>query len=249
MSKKSAYTQFLSLVLGASLMTAMISCTDESFHPTKNKTSNQVEEPQIEGRYQVTFLPLNSSVSGITSGSAKIRIIANKIAVSVEITDSPAKAIHSQFIYTASECPTELHDINKDGFIDQVEAAKVLGSILIPLDGDLNFQEQGEAHFPWSDSLGNYSYYQEAEFSNMLADLNAPDLNLQDEIVKLIPGHDLKLQGKVIVIEGVSQDDYLPGSIQSIGSNSDRKSLPIACGVIHRAILEDSETTEGVEDI
>ena len=83
----------------------------------------------------------------------------------------------------------------------------------------------------------------------MLADLNAPDLNLQDEIVKLIPGHDLKLQGKVIVIEGVSQDDYLPGSIQSIGSNSDRKSLPIACGIIKRAILEDSETSEGGEGV
>ena len=83
----------------------------------------------------------------------------------------------------------------------------------------------------------------------MLADLNAPDLNLQDQIIKLIPGHDLKLEGKVIVIDGVSQDDYLPGSIQSIGSNSDRKSLPIACGVINRSVLEDSETTSGEEDI
>ncbi len=249
MSKKSTYTQFVSLVLGATLMTAMISCTDESFHPAKNKTTNQLEESQIEGRYEVTFSPLNSSVSGITEGKAKIRIIADKISVSVEMTDSPAKAIHSQFIYTASECPTEIHDINNDGFIDQVEAAKVLGSILIPLDGDLNSQEQGEAQFPWSDSLGNYSYYQEGELSNLLADLAAPDLNLQDEIVKLIPGHDLKLQGKVIVIEGVSQDDYLPGSIQSIGSNSDRKSLPIACGIIKRAILEDSETSEGGEGV
>ena len=249
MSKKSTYTQFISLVLGASLMTAMISCTDESFHPAQNKTSNQLEESQLEGRYEVKFSPLNSSVSGITTGKAKIRIIADKISVSVDITDSPSKALHSQFIFTASECPTEIHDINNDGFIDQVEAAKVLGSILIPLDGDLNSQDQGEAYFPWSDSLGNYSYYQEGEFSSMLADLRAPDLNLQDEIIKLIPGNNLKLQGKVIVIEGVSQDDYLPGSIQSIGSNSDRKSLPIACGIIKRTLLEDSETTEADEDV
>ena len=249
MSKKSTHIQFLSLVLGAFLMTAMISCTDEGGHSVSKTTSNQLEEPQIEGRYEVTFSPLNSSVSGITSGMAKIRIIADKISVSVEITDSPSKAIHSQLIYTATECPTEVHDTNNDGFIDQVEASKVLGSILIPLDGDLNSQEQGEAHFPWSDGLGNYSYYQEGEFSNMLADLNAPDLNLQDQIIKLIPGHDLKLEGKVIVIEGVSPDDYLPGSIQSIGSNSDRKSLPIACGVINRSVLEDSETTSGEEDV
>ena len=249
MSKKSTYTQFVSLVLGASLMTAMISCTDESFHPAKNKTTNQLEESQIEGRYEVTFFPLNSSVSGITEGKAKIQIIADKISVSVEITDSPSKAIHSQFIYTASECPTEVHDINNDGFIDQVEASKVLGSILVPLDGNLNSQDQGEAHFPWSDGLGNYDYYQEGNFSSMLADLTAPDLNLQDQVIKLIPGEALKLHGKVIVIEGVSEDVYLPGSIQSIDANSDRKSLPIACGIINRALLEDSETTEGDEGV
>ncbi len=245
MSKKSTYTQFVSLVLGASLMTAMISCTDESLNPTHKKNTNLLEDSPIEGRYEVKFSPLNSSVSGLTAGKAKIRIIADKISVGIEITDSPSKAIHSQFLYTASECPTEVHDVNNDGFIDQVEASKVLGSILIPLDGDLNSQDQGETHFPWSDGLGNYSYYQEGEFSSMLADLTAPDLNLQDEIIKLVPGHDLKLQGKVIVIEGISEDAYLPGSIQSLGSNSDRKSLPIACGVINRALLEDSETSEG----
>ena len=251
MSKKESYNQMASLVLGVCIMSGMAGC-QEDHAKTKvrgGQKTEQIEEIRIDGKYEVKFVALNTSVSGVSNAKANIHVIADRISVGLEMKESPAESTHSQFIYSASECPNDLNDTNNDGYIDPVEASKVLGSILIPLDGDLSSQTSGLDDFPVSDSMGNYSYYQESILSDLISDLKSKDMNPDDELVKLLPKQNLQLEGKVIIIQGISDEVYLPGSIQTIGTNSDRATLPIACGKISRIVPEESETIETEENI
>lgn len=229
-------------------MSMLASCGQSSSGGGKGNGSKNpyVENPQelgITGRYIAKFKSLNSSVAGITTGEAKIQVIGDQITVAVDVKDSPANTVHTQMIYAANECPTEAHDTNSDGFIDPVEASKVLGKVLIPLDSDLNTQLDGIQEFPSSNFLGNYSYYKEGILSSLIADLQAPDQDDKDELGKLDTKEELKLEGKVIVIQGVASDTYLPGSVRTFEGASDRATLSIACGQITRVMLDDSETS------
>jgi hypothetical protein len=244
MNKKTIYKQLASLVLGACIMSALTACSEEKVNSDGGQKAEPIEELGVEGKYEVKFSSLNTSVAGMTVAKGTIHVIADQISVGLEVQDSPAATTHSQFIYTASECPTELNDSNNDGFIDPVEAAKVLGSILIPLDSDLNTQEDGATNFPAANGVGSYSYYQEAVLSRLVADLQSPDLNPSVEFIKLNGSEDLKLEGKVIILQGVPQDSYLPGSIRVIQPDTDRAALPIACGKIVRTNQTEIEVNE-----
>jgi hypothetical protein len=249
MKNKKRYHQLASLILGVYIMSVVSGCNEHHVKSGGGRVLDPIEELGIEGKYEVKFLPLNTSLAGISNAKAKIHIVADHISVGLDMQDSPPMTLHSQFIYTSSVCPSDIHDVNKDGFIDPQEAAKVLGSILIPLDSDLSSQMDGITQFPSSDSMGKYHYAQEGLLSLLIADLQSPDMNPRDELGKLNSGQKLKLEGKVLVIQGVPEDVYVPGSVSSIGTNSDRASLPIACGKISRVLFEESETSESEEDM
>jgi hypothetical protein len=74
--------------------------------------------------------------------------------------------------------------------------------------------------------------------------LQSPDLNPRDELIKLNASEDLKLEGKVIIVQGIPQDIYLPGSIRVIQPDTDRAALPIACGKIVRTNQTEIEVNE-----
>lgn len=247
MKTRQIFNQLASLIIGFWMMTIFTSCNDHHVKSGAGIEKKTLEELTIDGNYEVAFLPLNSSVSGITNAKASIRIIADTMMVSLEVKDSPALTIHPQYVYNSHVCPEEVHDTNFDGFIDSSEAAKVLNEILIPLDGDLNSQEDGMEYFPIADTLGNYKYSQEGYLPELISDLHLPDLNLKDGLTKLASHQNLKLEGKAVVILGIQEEVYLPGSIRNIGTNSDRSSLPIACGIIKRKLLPESDSI-GVEE-
>ena len=243
MTKRTSCIQLASLIFGACLMTSLSSCGGSH---VATGGGNAAKNPilfteKIEGKYKVIFKSLNSSVSGNTSAAAKIEIFDDKISVDLKAKDAPSNTFHPQAIYNANTCPTEVHDVNNDGFIDPIEAYKVIGEALIPLDSNLNSQEEGSEEFPITDSLGNYFYEQSAVFSTMLADLKMMDLNQYDHLSKLPQGEKFKLEGKVVMILGVAEDVYLPGSIQNLQNISARVALPIACGKIERDYALDDE--------
>ncbi len=247
MSKKTIYTQLSSLVFGACVMSLMASCGGtEKSAASPGSEKNPITQLGLEGRYIAKLNALNTSVAGVTIAEAKVQVIADQLAVSMEVKDSPASTTHSQFIYEGTECPSEIHDTNNDGFIDAIEASKVLGKILIPLDANLNSQSEGLESFPESNFLGNYSYYKEGVLSQLVADLTAPDMDEKDEITKL-SGSDLQLEGKVVVVQGVSNQTYIPGSVATFDGLSDRATLTIACGKISRVMIDESETTHEEE--
>jgi hypothetical protein len=145
----------------------------------------------------------------------------------VDTTGATATS-HPQFIYTGSRCPTTSDDTNGDGYVDVVEAMAASGQMLVPLDSDLTAQDAGGT-FP---SGANYSYDESASYAAMLADLQLPDANTNDTIVKLGANEDLNVGKRVVIIHGVPSSTTLPPTVQGISSLSPQQTLPIACAVL-----------------
>lgn len=242
MTKPSSFYQLASLVVGACIMSTLASCGGShvaSGGGEGGTFSPILQAEKVEGKYMVQFTPLNTSVSGYSLVAGKIKIADDQIIVQLKAKGAPANTLHAAAIYKAETCPTEAHDINNDGFIDPLESYNVIGEALIPLDGDLDSQEAGSDIFPYADMMGTYDYEQSGIFSSMLFDLNSLDLNPSDNVTKLKQGEKLKLEGKIVVVHGVADETYLPGTIRSFGQVSDHVALPIACGKIVRDYMTD----------
>jgi hypothetical protein len=179
--------------------------------------------------------PLNTSVSGNPSGTARIAILGDEMVVNVDMDGVPARITHLQHIHAGSACPTAADDTNGDGFVDVVEGIPRYGAILVPLDGNLESQAGGRSTSPSADGDGSYNYLRRGSFSRFLADLQAPDENPADAVIKLQPGEALNLAGRHVIIHGVPADSNLPETVQTIEGAPAHATLPIACGVIERA--------------
>jgi hypothetical protein len=236
--------QLTALILAASCLTFLSSCSENTKSTANNKAADKLEELTIEGRYHALLKPLNTAVGGFPTGKVNIQVMADNINIRIKMKDTPPNTMHSQFIFSADECPTYVHDSNDDGYVDPFEASKVMGSILIPLDADLDSQISGIEIFPIADNLGGYEYFNEGSLSKMEADLKSPDDIMTDEIIKLDPQSDFKLEGKVVVIQGIHKDAYLPGSVRGVGMSSERTSLTIACGKLQRVKLDETQTVD-----
>lgn len=233
MTKRS--TCFPMFGLGVCMMLALTSCGGSHVASGGGESSNPIlQNDTVEGKYRVQLIPLNSSVSGYALVSGKIKIENDQFSVHLNAKATPENSIHVAAIYNAESCPNESHDTNNDGFIDPVESVSAIGEALIPLDGDLNSQSAGSGIYPYADTMGAYTYEQTGIFSSMLLDLKNQVLDPNDQVTKLNVGENLKLEGKVLVIHGVKDETYIPGSIRSLGHLSEQVTLPIACGKIER---------------
>lgn len=178
-------------------------------------------EPGDEGIYQAVLTPVNSSVAGTVSGSVEVRVEANEVIVQSVVSGAPAGVKHLQNIMSSTSCPDEGADLNQDGLVDFYETLKVSGMIYIPLDSDLSTQIDGMSYGPIANNQGNYLYKRSTSFANLLSDLTAPDPDPTDSIIKLPPGENLKLDGRVVLIHG-------------IGNDPSDATYPIACGKLIR---------------
>src|SRR5690606_5670068 len=154
----------------------------------------------------------------------------------------PGIVVHAQHITVGSSCPTETNDVNNDNYVDVIEGVPNYGLILIPLDGDLEDQDDGSHGFPRASSAGTYSWSKTASLSRMIADLQDAEVDLEDGLTKL-NGSELNLAGKVVIVHGVNSNSNLPDTVGTIDDFRSHQSLPIACGVIERVEEEDGGTT------
>jgi hypothetical protein len=145
-------------------------------------------------------------------------------------------------VYTGGRCPTLDDDVNKDGFIDINEAEKVLGKILIPLDSDITTQNSGSRFFPLGDLSGYYHYERITNFERFLDDLQAPDQNLEDDVVKIPDGRGLVIAGKTFMVQGVAETVDLPESVGTKEKKRAFQTLPVACGVFEKIITSPGQT-------
>ncbi len=187
-----------------------------------------------EGKYRIDFQPLNPSLAGMTDALGFLQVKGDQFSLAIEVRNAPALSMHAQQMYFSDFCPDESHDTNYDGNLDPLELSMALGKVLLPLDDDLSSQQAGAERSPISDYLGQYKYDKEESLLKILSDLYGPDLDPKDQLRKLQPTDVFTLEGKVVVLFGVQEETYLPGSIRSLGNASDRASLPIACGKVIR---------------
>lgn len=226
--------RFILLALAGFWLTLFSSCTGEktSFSPSIPDTLE--DEQSIEGRYQALLRPMNTALAGNTHGKLSLQVMAERLSVTIHLNDGPAQVVHPQYIYSGATCPGENADLNRDGYMDLLESDSFFGARLIPLDGDLASGAAGMDGFPTSDSLGQTHYYREGNLTALLEDLSSyhgPELSL-------------RLAGRVVVIHGVHPDTYLPGTIRAPADAGEHESLPIACGVLERVKLDETQTTD-----
>jgi hypothetical protein len=206
----------------------------EARTPAENE-EEVIENQPTPGSYRSFIRPINTRVFGrLNSGLAMIEVSEEDFNLHLYMDDA-SKTRHMQGIYTGGRCPSLKDDLNRDGFIDIQETIKVTGNLLIPLDGDLSTQAAGEKLFP---SGMAYDYKKTQKLNEMLSDLKAKDPNERDILEKLKANEELNLEGRIIIIHGVVNQNNLPMTVASLEGVSSYDSIPVACGIIQRASAE-----------
>jgi len=206
--------------------------TSTSTSSTQKEEIAESDGSNIQGTYRAMFKTLNPVVNGTVPGSVTIKRTEDKLMAFVRLFAGYPRAWHQQNIYMGNRCPTIDDDLNKDGYIDIVEANFVLGKIIIPLDADLNSQMSGRRFFPLGDLSGTYHYERVIGFERFFNDLTSEDKDPNDIYVKAPEG--LSLIGKAVLIQGVSDTVTLPDSVQSMERFEAFKTIPVVCGIFSK---------------
>lgn len=178
----------------------------------KNEEAFPEEETFSDGNYTAVLIPVNGLISNQIQGEVKVSRYGDDFQVKVHLKNAPS-GIHKQYLHSGTDCPRQVHDDNRDGYVDSYEAREVMGFVLVPFDGDLSSQFGGDTFFP----SGSYSYARSTSYYLMLSDLHLPDEIVNDSIIKLNT-RDLPLEKRAVSIYG----------------NSPVGEIPIACGVLTR---------------
>ena len=197
-----------------------------------------------DGEYEANLHPLNAAAQqaldpdaadgarGVARGKAYFTVVGGQFTASVSAMGLESGMIHPQHIHAAADCPPASADVNHDGFVDVLEGVPYYGPILIPLDDQLASQATGS--FPTATGVrGILEYAATTSLAAMLADLNAPDPNTADAVVKL-NGAPLALETRHVVLHGVDPSTVLPASVASLPGLPAYLTLPVACGEIRR---------------
>jgi hypothetical protein len=247
-------------ILALVLLTTSCSQSTESAKKASRQVIETNTSPQTppleireknEGQYISVLTPLNEHVSGLITGAATISRDEDELVGDVRFSgEAPTAAVlHEQNIHMGDRCPDASDDLNEDGIIDAVEGALVYDKILIPLDGDLNSQRMGGGIFPLADEFGDYIYSQVGSYQKFIDDLKELDLNLEDHIVKLSEeAEEIKFEGKIVVIQGVSKSAALPDTVVSNNQFTNHDTLPVACGILTRVTTLPGNSDPGNTD-
>lgn len=218
-----------SLVIGGTLLLTA-SCGKDSNKSGSSQSVAQAARVPEAGVYRAALRSINPKVASNIHGTATIALKADEMYVQLDVNNAPANTMHAQYIHSSENCPTEDNDLNKDGYIDAVEAKSVYGQFLLPLDGELKTQLMESPMFPVSDNRGNYSYREWADTKELMKDLTSGQM--APGMMKLAMSEDLNLGKRSVVIYGVSEGTELPESVKTVPNANRQATFPIACGSI-----------------
>lgn len=221
---------FLSLCL-------LASCNESLPDSKKNGGMTQNEEimpdgSNINGIYAADLWPVNYNLHFKKVGAAGVTREGDNFSASVMMKYGPADTRHRQAIYTGRRCPNLTDDLNKDAYIDILEAKLAIGSITIPLDGDLDSQMGGREVRALGDTGGKFFYQRSASFERMFADLKTPDEMPGDNVIKLGADDGLTFPGRVLIVHGLTEKVPLPESVATTDGETAHESIPVACAVL-----------------
>ncbi len=200
----------------------------------------------ISGNYTAQLYPVNINLHAPSAGKASMTRTGDELIARVKLEVGSKGANYRQAIYWGNRCPGVESDTNKDGWIDMTEMESGLGDVIIPLDGNIDSQSMGTGQYPNGFSgRGGYFYKKTASFSRFFEDLKSPDENTHDRVMKLGDNSGFTFLGKVILVQGTTEDYNIPDSVSSYYGLSRIRSLPIACGVFFKAsdvVSDEAET-------
>ncbi len=201
----------------------------------------------INGSYSAILFPVNINLHAPKSGMATFTRKGDELIAKVKLTVGAQGAYYRQAVYWGNRCPGIESDTNKDGYLDMTEIESTLGDVIIPLDGDLDSQSSGTGNYPSGmNARGSYFYKRTASFSRFFEDLKSPDENSRDRVRKLEDQSGFTFLGKVVLVQGASEDFNIPETVSSYYGLSRVRSLPVACGVFFKSndsITDEAETT------
>lgn len=243
--RRPSFGEKLLLLVMFSLLVTLLACGNSDNDEVEVQIEEDIEreEQEEEGRYRAVLRSVNPDIRE-AEGHARIEIYGDTLKAEVIMKKAPANVLHPQHIYLGSSCPDLKDDTNNDGYIDVIEGSSLYGKILIPLDRDLDSQDEGEGWFPVGSRYGKYKYLEKTSRAEAIADLYAYDTKPDDMFAKLDADEPLNLAGRVIVIHGVQGYLGIPSSVQSAWGFPNYKTLPIACGRILRMEVEEERPSD-----
>jgi hypothetical protein len=195
----------------------------------------QEQEDLAPGDYVAFLKPLNSRM-GKHQGVAHISISESQFWVRIKFKGKVSKTMHAQYLHVRGPCPDMSDDLNRDGYVDFIEAQRKVGPVLIPLDANLNTQIKGIHEFPILGRLGSYYYSEASHSKRVIQDLRGKSVLENLFLTKLKSDEELSLEKRVIVIYGIDENIRLPDTVKSYAGYPSQFTLPIACGELVEGI-------------
>jgi hypothetical protein len=192
----------------------------------------QIDGSNIEGFYAGDIWPVNYNLHFKKIGAVGVSRNSDVFSAHVNMAYGPKEARIQHALYTGRRCPNINDDLNKDAYVDILEARLAIGQVTIPFDGDLDSQLSGVNQTASADINGKYVYTRSASFERMFADLKSPDENNQDNITKLKEDEGLTLPGRIVLIQGLNPKIKLPESVATTDGLSAHESIPVGCAVL-----------------
>lgn len=219
----------------------LVSCVDSSISSkppgpgTNGVNQNEVIEidgSNVQGNYAADVWPVNYNLHFKTIGKVGVSRNGDTFTASVNLKYGPKDKTVKQALYTARRCPNLKDDLNKDAYIDIVEARQAIGMITIPFDADLDSQMGGSGMYPTVDSMGKMYYSKSASFDLMFEDLKNIDDDPTDMIVKLADHEGITLPGRIVLFQGIPSKVKLPDTVASLDGEDKYDSTPVGCAVL-----------------
>lgn len=185
----------------------------------------------VQGLYSAPIWPMNTNLHFKEIGTVGVARLDDTFTAAVNFQYGPKDTAVRQAIYTGRRCPNLNDDINKDAYIDILEARAAIGQITVPFDMDLDSQMGGAGQYPRVDGTGKMMYSQSASFSRMFEDLSSGvDLDPSDQIVKQDQG--ITFPGRVVLFQGVAKSVALPETVGTTDGMDKYDSIPVGCAVL-----------------
>lgn len=182
-------------------------------------------------KYIADINPLNADKIGTNShGKAEFTIEGNKLAIKIDMYDTPANTQHWAHFHGFSEgknaqIATTEDDVNNDGFVDLPETEPKSGTTMVPFDNAPHDMNIPHDNYPMADENGDYSYEQEVPLDELKA-----------RFKETFGTENLELDKRVVYIHGVPGDFELPDTVAGEVHGYDaHTTLPIAVGKIEKS--------------
>jgi hypothetical protein len=192
----------------------------------------EADGSNVQGNYAAEIWPINYNLHFKDIGTVGVKREGDTFSALVDLKYGPKETKIKQALYTARRCPNINDDLNKDAYIDILEARLAIGKITIPFDGELDSQMGGNDLYPFVDVTGKMFYSKSGSFSRLFEDLKSVDENPGDQIIKLGQDEGITLPGRIVLLQGMPKKVPLPESVATTDGEDKYDSIPIGCAVL-----------------